>query len=94
MKELVISGVLRGLPNTKQDRDAVFIKRSTQIGRILRSGYAATTAKSNGAISVWIDDNKVIRTESYRLKVTLDLQSHNNMKSAEQWVKEWLKKIK
>lgn len=94
MKELIVSGFLKGLQNTKKDRGAVFINRSTQIGRILRSGYAATTAKSNGAINIWIDDDKVIRTEASRLCVTIDSQTHENMKSAEEWVKEWLQKIK
>lgn len=86
-------GKLINLEGTSREIDALFIENGREIIPILRNEYAATTAKSNGAINVWHDDAGNIRCEAMRHYNTLEKKSFKRYSSAVRWVDAWLKKI-
>ena len=87
-------GELRGLSGIKKKAiDAVFIENEKEIEEILLSGKGATTAGENGAINIWMDDDKFIRCELNIYMRTMDSKKYKTFKEAQGWVKKMLVRI-
>ena len=85
--------IARGLPGTKDDKEVVYCRNIAMLPSIVKSGKYASTADSNGAIGVWLDDKKRLRGEACRHLRTIDSQIFKILKAARQWYAEWMRKI-
>lgn len=86
--------VLNGLEGVKKkETPCKIFNKVGEVKNILKSGEAATTADSNGAINVWVDDDGYYRCESMAWMRTLDKQIYKKMSDVNKWVSIWLKKI-
>lgn len=77
----------------KKLKDAVMFRTVSQLAPILKNGFAATSAGSNGAINIWIDDKGNIHSNSYFYCELQDETTHTSVAKAKVWTSEWLKKI-
>ena len=84
---------LQHLTNTTGTREAVFVRSLSGILKALRLHGAATAVGPYGAITVWIDDEKLYRCESMRYLHTLDAQVYGTIGPIERWCKCWLPTI-
>lgn len=82
-----------GLPGTKRNLEAIFIRKVAKLPATLKAGKCATAADDNGAISAWIDDAGKYRCEAYRRMRTIDSQTYASLKDVKKWYSEWLKNI-
>ncbi len=90
-------GILTGLPNTSRDIEALFFKRPSDIEVIVvQNNYAAVTAKNNGAINIWVNDNDEIQCEVQCHFVTIESATFkkSDVLNLKKWAKLWLMKIK
>ncbi len=86
---------LTGLEGVKQK--TVECKLFTKVGelkKIIESGFAATTADTNGAINIWMDDNNILRGEALRNFYTINSATFKSFSELKVWAKEWITKIK
>lgn len=60
----------------------------------LEKAKAITTADSNGAINIWIDDDGKIRCNAMRHLSTIDYKITKSRTAARQWLIKWIEKIK
>lgn len=87
-------GVLKGLKGTTiAEMECEFFSKPSEIKKILESGKAVTTAKDNGAINIWKDDEGFIRCEAMRYYATLDEQRFAKISEVKEWAKKWLLEI-
>ncbi len=88
-------GNLVGLEGTNgREMEAVFIKKPSDIRKILRAGKGATTADDNGAINIWRDDEGMIRCDAMAYMRSLEKKKYKTLTEAEKWVAKWLNKIR
>ena len=86
-------GILRGLEGAAGAKDAVFVRSATAVILALRCGFAATTARDNGAISIWIDDEGKYRAEAYRFCATTDSAILPTQRAVKAWFNELYARI-
>jgi hypothetical protein len=64
-------GVMRGLPGCATDREPIYARTKSAALRAVREGKAVVDSQDNGAMTVWKDDNGVIRADIQRFKVAV-----------------------
>lgn len=82
-----------GLPNTKRDRDAVFVRNIAKLTKPLLKKKYATIADDNGAMGAWIDDSGKYRVAAYRHRVTINSEILPTLKAVKNWWKTWRQNI-
>jgi hypothetical protein len=88
-------GKLIGLEGlSAKEVDCLFIEKAADIEVILRNGLAATTARDNGALNIYKDENDKIRCESMKHFRSLDKQIFDDISDAKKWATKWIRKIK
>lgn len=88
---------LSGLINVSDKKvKACFItdEKDYNLSEILKCGLAFTSAGSNGAFNVWIDDDGELIGERMRYMVTKETRIFNSISEAEQCILEWMDIIK
>lgn len=86
-------GIVKGIADTKNEKEAVFARSKKDVHDAVRAGKYATAADSNGAIGAWVDDNGDYRCEAYRNLRTIELKRFNSMGKVTDWYANWMKKI-
>lgn len=87
-------GILKGLSGiTVEEVECEFFTTVNDVRYILRNGKAATTAKQNGAINIWLDDENKIRCEAMRHYKVFDQAKFNSVTAAAKWIRYSLKQI-
>lgn len=84
---------LIGLPDARKIRKAECFRSIAQCLRILRKGFAATTASDEGAINVWKDRHGRWRGERQRYMIKQSETTCTNLDLLRAWLKEQLPKI-
>ena len=86
--------ILKGLDGTsKNEIECLFIKHHSDIAVILNNGYAATSAGSNGAINIWLDDDGKIRCEAMIFCCVKSSEIFDDIFLAQVWVEDWMQRI-
>lgn len=73
---------------------AVFLGTPSKLNDIIKNGFAATAAGSNGAFNVWRDDKGVLRSTAYRYCMLQEAATHTSLSKAKEWAKKWFSEIK
>ena len=88
---------LCGLTNVSDKNvKACFVtdEKDYNLSEILKCGLAFTSAGSNGAFNIWIDDDGELIGERMRYMVTKETRVFNSISEAEQCISEWMDIIK
>ena len=81
--------MLVGLPGVKKSLSCQFVKSIDHAVRRIKFRRAVTVSGANGAINVWRDDAKQLRSEFHRYLHTLDSAKHHDLDSLRRWLKKW-----
>lgn len=80
---------LVGLPGTKKPLTCQRVASVEHAVRRIQKRRAVTAAGSNGAINVWRDDTKQLRSAFCRYRATLAVAEHADLDSLRRWLEEW-----
>ena len=86
--------ILKGLPNTSEDKEAVLVDSINGFLKAIRAGKAATTAADHGAINVWINDSGEYQCEAMRYKTTLSARTFRSQFAVRLWLRQWMQEIR
>jgi len=78
---------LTDLPDTKGQREGESFRSISGALAILRKGLVAATASDNGAVTVWRDDNGILRCERMSFRITYDAKQCKNLTEVREWLK-------
>jgi hypothetical protein len=82
--------ILKGLPDTKRDKQAVMVRTVSAILSALRDKKGAIGAGDYGSITIWVDDNKHYRCEAMRYYSTQNSTQPKTLKAVAKWARAWL----
>lgn len=82
-------GKLVGLPGVKGALACQYVASIDQAVRRIQKRRAVTAAGSSGAINVWRDDKRHIRSGFMRFRQTLSEVEHADLASLRCWLDEW-----
>lgn len=85
--------LLRGLPNTSEDVNAVSVDSRTKAIEMLRLDMPVTAAGDCGAINVWLDDDLEWRCEFMRWRGTVCSLTTTKKGVVYEWLREWFPQI-
>lgn len=73
--------------------DCLFFTKPSEINKVTPT-VAITTADTNGAINIWLDDDMHFRCEAMRYFCSVDKQVYSDVSKVKAWAKKWLSEIK
>jgi len=82
-------GQLVGLPGVSGPLPCQHVASVDQAVRRIQRRRAVTAAGSTGALNVWRDDQRRLRSEFMRFMVTLDRAEHADLASLRVWLERW-----
>lgn len=73
--------------------DCLFFTNPSEINKVTPT-LAITSADTNGAINIWLDDDMHFRCNAMRNRKSVDKQVYSDVSKAKAWAKKWLSEIK
>ena len=86
--------LLRGLPNTSEDVNAVRVSSRTKAIESIRLNMPITSSGDRGSINVWIDDDLNWRCEFMRHRITVSRIEPKRKAEIYEWLREWFPEMK
>lgn len=80
---------LRDVPGVKGAMAVQHVGSISEALKRIQRRRAVTTAGDNGAINVWRDDKRVLRSQFMRYRVTLNSAEHADLESLRVWLEQW-----
>jgi hypothetical protein len=80
---------LRGLPGVKGALSCQHVDSVDQALRRIQKRRAVTSAGANGALNIWRDDKRQLRSVFCRYRRTLDVVEHADLESLRVWLDKW-----
>ena len=81
--------ILRGLPGTSGDVEAVSVGSRTAAITALRRGQAVTAAGDHGALNVWTNGDGHWCCEFMRRQQKVDAKKYAYMAAVDAWLRRW-----
>jgi len=82
-------GQLVGLPGVSSALPCQHVVSVDQALRRIQRRRAITAAGSTGALNVWRDDKRRLRSEFMRFRVTVDRAEHADLGALRVWLERW-----
>ena len=86
-------GQLVDLPGVNRILSCQYVRSVEQALRVIQRRRAVTSAGSHGAINVWRDDARQLRSEFHRHRHTLSEAQHPDLESLRRWLETWWPKL-
>lgn len=80
---------LRGLTGTTKPLACVYATTPTGAIRLIARNRAVTASGDSGALNIWRDDRRQLRSNFCRYRSTLDEAVHPTTASLRAWLKIW-----
>ncbi len=85
--------LLRNLPNTAEDVNAVRVSSRTEAVEMLRMNMPITASGDRGALHVWIDDNRNWQCHFMRHRSTVSSIETKRKTEIYTWLRQWFPEI-
>lgn len=82
-------GILVGLAGVKGSLSCQRVVSVEHAVRRIQRRRAVTAAGSTGALNVWRDDRRTLRSEFMRCRVSLDRAEHADVAALQTWLEKW-----
>lgn len=82
-----------GLPNTKEEKTLVVIRRVWDAIPLIRTGRVASLTGDNGLACVWYDDSQALRGELKRNNVVIESLTFKDIAEMRPWLLKQAKKL-
>lgn len=82
-------GQLRGLPGVKGALPCQHVSTIDQAMQRIQKRRAVTAAGSRGALNIWRDDRRQLRSEFMRFRISQSREEHANLDSLRRWLDQW-----